>query len=155
MLRPLRRMSARYAEEQALIERWLRAIAAASDPGLALEIALCGRLIKGYGDTNRRAKASFLRIFDTLVEGGGALVGGSAVMEAGTAMHGGTVVDGGAMSDAQARAQAVRAAREGALADPEGRGLEATLAVHGIAPLPPRPKIIQFMRRPGARRKAA
>jgi indolepyruvate ferredoxin oxidoreductase beta subunit len=129
-LRPLRRMSARYAEEQGLIERWLRAIAAAPDPELALEIALCGRLIKGYGDTNRRAKASFLRIFDTLV-------------------------DGAAPADAQARAQAVRAAREGALADPEGRGLEATLALHGIAPLPPRPKIIQFMRRPGAKRKAA
>jgi indolepyruvate ferredoxin oxidoreductase beta subunit len=136
LLRPLRRKSARYAEEQALIERWLRAIAAAPEPELALEIALCGRLIKGYGDTNRRAKANFLRIFDTLVEGG-------------------TVVDGGAMADAKARAQAVRAAREGALADPEGRGLEATLAVHGIAPLPPRPKVIQFMRRPGAKRKAA
>jgi indolepyruvate ferredoxin oxidoreductase beta subunit len=141
-LRPLRRMSARYAEEQALIERWLRAIAAAREPELALEIALCGRLIKGYGDTNRRAKASFLRIFDTLVEG-------DALAE------GGTAVDGGAMTDAQARAQAVRAAREGALADPEGRGLEATLAVHGIAPLPPQPKVIQFMRRPGAKRKAA
>jgi len=136
VLRPLRRMSARYAEEQALIERWLSAIAAAPDPRLALEIALCGRLIKGYGDTNRRAKASFLRIFDTLVEGG-ALVGG------------------GTLVDPQARGEAVRAAREGALADPEGRGLEATLAVHGIAPLPPRPKVIQFMRRPGANRKAA
>ena len=130
VLRPLRRMSARYAEEQALIERWLRAIAAAPEPELALEIALCGRLIKGYGDTNRRAKANFLRIFDTLV-------------------------DGGVMADAHARAEAVRAAREGALADPEGRGLEATLAAHGIAPLPPRPKVIQFMRRPGAKRKAA
>jgi indolepyruvate ferredoxin oxidoreductase beta subunit len=129
-LRPLRRMSARYAEEQALIERWLCAIAAAPAPELALEIALCGRLIKGYGDTNRRAKANFLRIFDTLV-------------------------DGAAVADADARAQAVRAAREGALADPDGRGLEATLAVHGIAPLPPRPKIIQFMRRPGAKQKAA
>jgi indolepyruvate ferredoxin oxidoreductase beta subunit len=135
-LRPLRRMSARYAEEQALIERWLRAIAAARDPALALEIALCGRLIKGYGDTNRRAKTNFLRIFGTLVDGG-------------------AMVEGGAVINAQARAQAVRAAREGALADPEGRGLEATLAVHGIAPLPPRPKIIQFMRRPGAKRKAA
>jgi indolepyruvate ferredoxin oxidoreductase beta subunit len=135
-LRPLRRLSARYAEEQALIERWLSAIAAARDPELALEIALCGRLIKGYGDTNRRAKASFLRIFDTLVED-------SALM------------DGGAMADAKARTKAVRAARAGALADPEGRGLEATLATHGIAPLPPLPKIIQFMRRPGANKKAA
>ncbi|MDP2640753.1 MAG: indolepyruvate oxidoreductase subunit beta family protein, partial [Betaproteobacteria bacterium] len=130
VLRPLRRMSARYAEEQALIERWLSAITAAPAPELALEIALCGRLIKGYGDTNRRAKANFLRIFDTLVEGG-------------------------AVNDAQARAEAVRAARAGALADPEGRGLEATLAVHGIAPLPPQAKVIQFMRRPGAKRKAA
>ena len=130
VLRPLRRMSARYAEEQALIERWLRAIAAAPAPELALEIALCGRLIKGYGDTNRRAKANFLRIFETLVEGG-------------------------AVVDSHARALAVRAAREGALADPEGRGLEATLAVHGIVPLPPRPKVIQFMRRPGAKRKVA
>ncbi|HUX25200.1 MAG TPA: indolepyruvate oxidoreductase subunit beta family protein [Burkholderiales bacterium] len=127
-LRPLRRRSARYAEEQALIARWLAAITAAPAPELALEIALCGRLIKGYGDTNRRAKANFLRIFDTLV-------------------------DGGALPDSKARAEAIRAAREGALADPEGRGLEATLATHGIAPLPPQPKIIQFMRRPGAKRK--
>ena len=135
-LRPLRRMSARYAEEQKLIERWLAAIAAAPAPELALEIALCGRLIKGYGDTNRRAKANFLRIFDTLVDGD-------------------AMVDGGAMADPQARAQAIRAARMGALADPEGRGLEATLAQHGIAPLPPQPKIVQFMRRPDAKRKAA
>ena len=129
-LRPLRRLSARYAEEQALIERWLRAIATAPHPELALEIALCGRLIKGYGDTNRRAKANFLRIFDTLV-------------------------DAGMPADPAARALAVRAAREGALADPEGRGLEASLAAQGIAPLPPQPKIIQFMRRPAAKRKAA
>jgi indolepyruvate ferredoxin oxidoreductase beta subunit len=129
-LRPLRRMSARYAEEQKLIERWLAAIAAANDAGLALEIALCGRLIKGYGDTNRRAKANFLRIFDTLVEGG-------------------------ALSDARARAEAIRAARTGALADAEGRGLETTLSRHGVAPLPPQPKIVQFMRRPGAKSKAA
>ena len=139
-LRPLRRMSSRYAEEQALIERWLRAIAAAgaksADAELALEIALCGRLIKGYGDTNRRAKANFLRIFDTLVDGG-------------------VMIDGAAIADVKARAQAVRAARAGALADPEGRGLEATLATHGIAPLPPLPKIIQFMRRPGVKQKAA
>ena len=65
------------------------------------------------------------------------------------------MIDGAAVADAKARAQAVRAARAGALADPEGRGLEATLATHGIAPLPPQPKIIQFMRRPGVKRKVA
>jgi len=60
-------MSARYARsgaDRALARRHRRRAAAE----LALEIALCGRLIKGYGDTNRRAKANFLRIFDTLVE---------------------------------------------------------------------------------------
>lgn len=129
-LRPLRRMSSRYADEQALIGRWLAAVAGAPSAELALEIALCGRLIKGYGDTNRRAKANFLRIFATLVESS-------------------------TITDPRERAQAVRAARAGALADPEGRGLEASLATHGIAPLPPQPKIIQFMRRPGAARKAA
>ncbi len=134
-LKPLRRISARYAEEQALIERWLRAISVAPAPELALEITLCARLIKGYGDTNRRGKANFLRIFDTLVNGG-------------------ALLDGAAVADPKRRAQAVRAAREGALADPDGRGLEATLATHGIAPLPPQSKIIQFMRRPASRKVA-
>jgi indolepyruvate ferredoxin oxidoreductase beta subunit len=131
-LRPLRRMTARYADEQALIERWLRAIgdAAARDLPLALEIALCGRIIKGYGETHRRGKASFLRIMDTLVEGG-------------------------ALPDDRARAVAIGKAREAALADPEGRGLENSLATHGVTPLPPQSKPIQFMRRPKRDRKAA
>lgn len=128
-LKPLRRMSARFAEEQALIERWLAAIVAAADADLALEIALCGRLIKGYGDTNRRGKDNFLRIFDTLVEGQ-------------------------TVTEAKARAAAVRAAREAALADAEGRSLEKTLAGQGIAPLAPKPKPIRFMRRPSASKAA-
>jgi indolepyruvate ferredoxin oxidoreductase beta subunit len=122
-LRPWRRMSARYADEQALIERWLHAIrGAAGEPALALEIALCGRLIKGYGETQQRGKDGFLRIMDTLVEGG-------------------------ALADAGARAAAVRSAREAALADPEGRGLEGSLAAHGIAPLPPKAKPLKFFRK--------
>jgi indolepyruvate ferredoxin oxidoreductase beta subunit len=131
-LRPLRRMTARYPEEQALIERWLQAIgtAAARDLGLALEIALCGRIIKGYGETHRRAKTSFLRILDTLV-------------------------DASALPDDRARALAIGKAREAALADPEGRGLENSLATHGIEPLPPQAKPIQFMRRPKPDRRAA
>ncbi len=131
-LRPLRRLTSRYGEEQALIERWLAAIAAAApaDLELALEIALVGRLIKGYGDTHRRAKANFLRIMDALVEGG-------------------------AVGDVRERANAIRAARESALADPEGRALEGSLEKVGIAPLPPRPQPVQFVRRPGAARKSA
>ncbi|HEX4798365.1 MAG TPA: indolepyruvate oxidoreductase subunit beta family protein [Burkholderiales bacterium] len=131
-LRPLRPITSRWHEEQALIERWLSAIAGVGqrDLGLALEIALCGRLIKGYGETHRRGKGNFLRILDTLVEGD-------------------------VIADSQARAKAIRAARESALADPEGRTLEGSLATHGIAPLPPKAKPMHFVRRKPVDRKAA
>jgi len=124
-LRPFRPLTSRWHEEQALIGRWLGATATAAkrDVGLALEIALCGRLIKGYGDTHKRGKDNFLRILDTLVEGD-------------------------AVPDDRARIEAIRKAREAALADPEGRKLEQSLETHGIAPLPPRPKPVKFMRRP-------
>src|SRR5882672_3864714 len=130
-LRPLRPLTSRWREEQALIGRWLTAVTAAAKhhPGLALEIALCGRLIKGYGETHARGKANFLRIFDTLVEGT-------------------------AVGDPDARAAAIRAAREGALADPEGRKLEQSLEAQGITPLPPKPKPVKFMRRPGTGKAA-
>lgn len=132
-LRPLRPYTSRWREEQALIARWLAAITATAkrDPALALEIALCGRLIKGYGGTHKRGKGSFLRILGTLVEGG-------------------------ALADDRARIEAIRGAREAALADPEGRGLEQSLESHGIEPLPPRPHPVKFMRKPRAEgRKAA
>ncbi len=131
-LRPLRPLTSRWHEEQALIGRWLAAIAGAAkrDAGLALEIALCGRLIKGYSETHQRGTGNFLRILDTLVEGG-------------------------AVADPRARAEAIRAARESALADPEGRTLEGSLATHGVAPLPPMPKPVRFMRRKPDDRKAA
>jgi indolepyruvate ferredoxin oxidoreductase beta subunit len=128
-LRPLRRMMARYGEEQALITRWLDAIGNAHDNGLALEIALCGRLIKGYGDTHRRGKDNFLRIMDT-------------------------IVSGASFASDQARAEAIHKARDAALADPEGRTLETSLATHGITPLPPKAKTIQFMKRPAASKAA-
>jgi len=132
-LRPIRPFTSRWREEQALIGRWLAAITAAAKhhSGLALEIALCGRLIKGYAETHQRGKANFLRILETLVEGR-------------------------AVSEADARAKAISAARESALADPEGRKLEESLEAQGIPPLPPRPKPIKFMRRPKTEnRKAA
>jgi len=146
-MRPLRRISARWHEEQALIQRWLAAIggAAASDLGVALEIALCGRLIKGYGDTHQRGKDNFLRIMDTLVEGTPLSAGGASPLE--------QRVPG---MSAGGQALAIRKAREAALADPDGRMLEGSLATHGIAPLPPRTHPLQFMRRPRpARRRAA
>jgi indolepyruvate ferredoxin oxidoreductase beta subunit len=90
---------------------------------LAAEVAEARTLVKGYGDTHRRGKGNFLRILDTLVEGD-------------------------LVPDDRARLEAIRKAREAALADPEGRKLELSLETHGIAPLPPRPKPVKFMRRP-------
>jgi len=103
-LRPWRPASYRYREEQALIERWLALVgtAAARDVRLAIEIAECARLIKGYGDTHRRGKANFLAIVDALVENP-------------------------ATADVGEQAAAIRKAREAALADPEGQALGKTL----------------------------
>ncbi len=55
-------------EEQTAIERWLAAIgtAARDDWQLALEIALCGRLVKGYGATSERGKDNLLHILEHL-----------------------------------------------------------------------------------------
>ena len=118
-----RRRSARYCEEQQLIERWLSAIvkAAQTSPRLAYEIALTARLIKGYGDTNKRGKANFARIFDNLVEGR-------------------------AVAGDEAKADAIFAAREAALADPEGKNLDRALGKHGVAPQPVREVPIRFVK---------
>ncbi|MCL4801574.1 MAG: indolepyruvate oxidoreductase subunit beta family protein [Burkholderiales bacterium] len=99
-LRPLRRRTSRYAEEQERIDRWLAAVtrAAQTDGALALEVAECARLVKGYGDTHRRGWGNFERILATLVEGQPEL------------------------SPAD-RAAAIRKARLAALADPEGKAL--------------------------------
>ena len=103
-LRPLRPMSYRYREEQALIERWLALVAEAAkrDSALAWEVAECARLIKGYGETHRRGRGNFLAIVDALVENP-------------------------PTASLAEQAQAIRKAREAALADPEGKALGATL----------------------------
>ncbi len=103
-LKPWRPRSMRFADEQQLIERWLAHVreAAARDPGLALEIAECARLVKGYGETHRRGKANFLALLEALV-------------------------DNPASAPPQEQAAAVRRAREAALADPEGKALGTAL----------------------------
>ncbi len=65
-MRPLRRRSFRFAEEQTAIEQWLDAIARAAPqaPDLAREIVECARLLKGYSDTHRRGRENYRRIFD-------------------------------------------------------------------------------------------
>jgi indolepyruvate ferredoxin oxidoreductase beta subunit len=103
-LKPWRPRSYRYGEEQRLIERWLGLVAEAAgrDARLALEIAECARLLKGYGETHRRGKANFLAIVDALVENP-------------------------PTSNLREQAAAIRKAREAALADPEGKALGTAL----------------------------
>ncbi|HZN87286.1 MAG TPA: DUF6537 domain-containing protein, partial [Burkholderiales bacterium] len=103
-LKPWRPRSLRYAEEQALIERWLAAVrdAASRSLPLALEVVECAGLLKGYGETHRRGRSSFLAILDALVENP-------------------------ATADPAAQAAAIRRAREAALSDPEQKALEKTL----------------------------
>ncbi|HJS85833.1 MAG TPA: indolepyruvate oxidoreductase subunit beta family protein [Acetobacteraceae bacterium] len=63
-LRPFRRRTLRHAEEQARIEAWLARIGALAsrDPDLALEVARCQGLVKGYGETHARGWANFQRL---------------------------------------------------------------------------------------------
>lgn len=97
-LRRWRRRTWRFAEEQALIERWLAAVRAAGavDPPLAREVAECARLVKGYGYTHRRGHGNLLRILDGVAAG----------------RLGAAEVAGG---------------RNAALADPEGAALDSVL----------------------------
>ena len=103
-LKPWRPFSYRYQVEQQHIDAWLGRIveAASRDVGLALEIAECATLIKGYSDTHRRGMANFLALMDALV-------------------------DNPATADAKQQAAAIARARTAALADPEGKALSSAL----------------------------
>ena len=121
-LRWLRVRGSRFATEQAMIERWLEGVVRGTGRHWALghEIALCGRLIKGYGATNERGKDNLLHVLNHLAGG----------------------------ADAPAAAQAIAAARAAALADEAGTALDATLRQHGAPPRPIREQPIRFMRKP-------
>jgi indolepyruvate ferredoxin oxidoreductase, beta subunit len=60
-LRRWRRKTLRYSQENARIERWLELIARVvrQNYALAVEIADCQQLVKGYGETHERGAASF------------------------------------------------------------------------------------------------
>jgi indolepyruvate ferredoxin oxidoreductase beta subunit len=63
-LKPLRRRSLRFADEQKAIGAWLDLVAetAACDYALALETARMRSLVKGYGDTIERGRAKFEKL---------------------------------------------------------------------------------------------
>ncbi|HTV35104.1 MAG TPA: indolepyruvate oxidoreductase subunit beta family protein [Xanthobacteraceae bacterium] len=106
-LRAFRPKTYRYREEQRTIESWLRLIAQAAplSAELAIEIAECARLIKGYGDTHKRGSGNYHLIEKELI----------------------LPALAGAMPPRQA-AEAIANARTAALLDPEGEALGRCLA---------------------------
>ena len=101
-----RRSTTRFAAENAAIEAWLARIAetAPRNAELAVEIAQCQRLVKGYSDTHERG----VRNFDTVM---------AAVERAGTTLAPATL----------------RELREAALADEHGTQLKRVLSQHALA----------------------
>ena len=106
-LRRFRPRTYRYAQEQAAIEAWLGLIVAASAKSaeLALEIAECARLIKGYGDTWKRGAANYAEIESRVIR---PVLAGQVSLPRGI--------------------DAIASARTAALLDPEGEALAKCLA---------------------------
>jgi indolepyruvate ferredoxin oxidoreductase beta subunit len=123
-LRGLRKRGQRFAQEQALIERWLDALVKGTqaDWRLGHEIALCGRLIKGYGSTSERGKNNLLHVIDHLA-------------------------DPAMAPSPENAAQAIAEARAAALTDEAGAALDATLTRHGAPPRPVKEQPIRWMKR--------
>jgi indolepyruvate ferredoxin oxidoreductase, beta subunit len=106
-LRPLRSYGHRFKQEQQQIESWMALVreGARHSTELALEIAECARLIKGYGDTHARGLANYRIVEDRVIRPSLA----------------------GQIPPARA-ADAVASARTAALLDPDGEGLAKCLA---------------------------
>ncbi|MEY2687865.1 MAG: hypothetical protein RL375_2063, partial [Pseudomonadota bacterium] len=105
-LKRWRRSSLRYLNETPRIEAWLAQISrtATSDPLLAVELARCQALVKGYGDTHARGT----RNFETLM---------AVVQRRGASLPPATLGE----------------LRSAALADEHGHALIAALARHALA----------------------
>ena len=114
-LRGWRPKSYRFQQEQRAIEAWLRLVteAARLSSDLALEVAECARLIKGYGDTLKRGSANYRLIEARVIR---PILAGHIPLSLGI--------------------DAIASARAAALADPEGEALTRCLdeiEQHGTA----------------------
>ena len=114
-LRGWRPKSYRFQQEQRAIEAWLRLVteAARLSGDLALEVAECARLIKGYGDTLKRGSANYRLIEARIIR---PILAGHIPLSLGI--------------------DAIASARAAALADPEGEALTRCLdeiEQHGTA----------------------
>ncbi|PAT43738.1 indolepyruvate oxidoreductase subunit beta family protein [Vandammella animalimorsus] len=103
-----RQRTTRYARENAMIEDWLARITAAvpEQPALALEIARCQNLVKGYSDTHERGQRNYRTLMQAID----------------------TAQAQGSLTPAL-----LESWRKAALADEHGHELRETLAASGIA----------------------
>ncbi|MBU4610592.1 indolepyruvate oxidoreductase subunit beta family protein [Achromobacter sp. GG226] len=129
--RGLRRFGSRYAQEQQMIERWVDAVVATTRQHWRTgnEVALVGRLIKGYGTTNDRAKDNLLHVLEHLVPA--------------------------PFPTPDDRAQAIADARNAALTDEAGKALDATLMRHGAPARPMKEVPVRWVKRQPAQEKKA
>jgi len=122
-LKLLRPWGSRHAQEQRDIGQWLQALttACAQNPLLALEVARCGQLIKGYGSTNERGKHNLQHILTNVL----------------------------AQAQAPAeKAQAMARIRQAALQDEGGKALDQVLVQHGAPARPIAAQPIRWMKNP-------
>ena len=128
-LKWMRPYGSRFALEQQDIQTWLNAVCAGlrEHHDLGLELAMCGRLIKGYGSTNDRAKRNLQHILQHLAP---ASVNPSP----------------------QWRADAVRQAREAALTDEAGSALNQRLQALGAPQQMATEQPLRFIRSAGRKK---
>ena len=119
----LRPLGSRFHAEQADIVQWLQAICTGlqQDGSLGHEVAMCGRLIKGYGSTNERGRSNLQHILIHLAD---------------SPVH----------TDAEWRTHAVAQAREAALQDEAGTALDQQLRGLGVAARPVAEHPLRFVR---------
>jgi indolepyruvate ferredoxin oxidoreductase beta subunit len=125
LLRVFRPYGHRYMTEQALIEEWLSGIGRAFSvsPHLALEVARCGQLVKGYGSTNERGKENLLHILHTVCMPNSA-------------------------KTVAAQISAIAQIRKAALQDEAGQQLDQALMLHGAPARPIKAQPILWMKNP-------
>lgn len=122
-LRFSRPWGSRYRSEQRLIDRWIQSIGATTKDSwkLGLELAQCGRLIKGYGSTNERGKRNLEHLL-------------THVMQSSIGLD--------------ERWRALATLREAALKDEAGRALDQALHEQGMPPRPVEARPVLWHRNP-------
>jgi indolepyruvate ferredoxin oxidoreductase beta subunit len=139
----LRVIGNRYADEQAMIDEWLKAVVrgAQEDVNLGLALAQCGQLIKGYGTTNERGRDNLLHILRHLAPDDVSVDSSPRTAETSRDSH----------ALLQKRISAINDARQAALRDAGGLALDQALRAHGAPVREVKAQPIRWMARSKAK----